>query len=104
MRSDETVHVPRRDLNLQLVVYALLAGGGGYVGATVLARFIEFRPLELAVNFAMTGCLLFPAYRVWKQSRGRERPRLVAFVGSLLTAATLIFALSWVAARSGVIS
>jgi hypothetical protein len=91
----ETVQVSRRDLDLQLTMYVLFAGTAGFLVLRGLSRIIDFYPALVALNFALTALLLFPAFRVWKQSRGRETPKFLPLLRTLISVSIAIFAVTW---------
>jgi len=91
----ETVQISRRDLDLQLAMYVLFAGAAGFLVQRGLSRLIAFYPALVALNFALTILLLYPAFRVWKQSRGRDTPKLLPLLRTLIPVSIAIFAATW---------
>lgn len=91
----DTVQVSRRDLDLQLAMYVLFAGAAGFLALRWLSRIVAFYPVLIALNFALTVLLLYPAFRVWKQSRGRDTPKFLPLLRTLIPVSIVISVATW---------
>ena len=89
MRPD-AVQVPRRSLNLQLMLYVLFAGISVAATLSALRDFTTY-PMACALSFFVSGLFLFPAFRVWKESRGRNTPSFGRFLRVTVPLAVVIF-------------
>lgn len=97
--SHTLVQVSQRSLKVQLAAYVLLAGVGGAVVIRGLSGIASY-PLQVALSFSVTGLLLYPAYRLWKESRKHVPPSFLAHVKTNMAVALVIFAVMWLSTRS----
>ena len=101
MASDTFVQVSRRDLNLELAMYVVFSGAAAFLAMRRIGALIDYYPAHAALNFTLVALLLFPAFRIWKQSRGHATPRFTPFLRTLVAVSLLIFAGAWLLNRGG---
>lgn len=100
--TPDPVPLSRSDLNAHLLLHVLVLGVAGSSLMQLLSSWLPSEPLAMALTFFGMWVAAFPAFRLWKISRGRPRPKSFArHAFDCAWLAALLFAAYWSLERMG---